>query len=180
MENPYRLKIKIGLHEFDAEGPADVVQEQFRIFKELIASTPSSLPTQTQNGALHGGAEPQLPPARPDTSLVDSSLGKITKIEDRAISLTVRPRNVDEAVLVLLYAQKVLRENDAVTGSEIMNGITATGGMSILRVDKLLEKLGKDGDVIVIGERRSKRYRLTNTGMAKSRQIASDLLAIVA
>ena len=37
MEGSSRLKIKIGDHEFEAEGPAETVQAQFRVFKELIA-----------------------------------------------------------------------------------------------------------------------------------------------
>ncbi len=40
MDDNYRLKIKIGQHEFEAEGPADVVREQFQVFKDLIASAP--------------------------------------------------------------------------------------------------------------------------------------------
>jgi hypothetical protein len=180
METPYRLKIKIGPHEFEAEGNAEVVQEQFRIFKELIGSTPVVALPQPQIIPPASDSGAQNPPARTDTSLADSSLGKITKLENRIISLTVRPKGTEDAILLLLYAQKILRENEAVTGAEIMSGIVATGGMFVMRVDKLLEKLGKDGDVIVIGERRSKRYRLTNAGVAKARQIATDLLAIVA
>lgn len=61
-----------------------------------------------------------------------------------------------------------------------MSGLQATGGTSIGRVDRVLEKLGRDGDAIVIGERRAKRYRLTNTGLAKARQLAANLIAIVA
>ena len=34
----YRLKIKIGEHEFEADGPVDAVKSQFEAFKELITS----------------------------------------------------------------------------------------------------------------------------------------------
>jgi len=102
------------------------------------------------------------------------------KTEGRTISLTVRPSSAEDAVLLLLYGQKVMRENDAVTGAEVMDGITATGGLAVLRVDRLLEKLARLGDVIVIGEHRAKRYRLTNAGIAKGRQIAVDMIALVA
>jgi hypothetical protein len=180
MEIPYRLKIKIGANEFEAEGSAEVVQDQFRMFKELLGSVPPVPEPQTQNAPDNRVADPQTIAVRLDTSIADLSLDKITKNDNRTISLTVRPQSTDDAVLMLVYAQKIIRQNDAVTGAEIMNGITATGGMLVSRVDKLLEKLAKDGDVIVIGERRGKRYRLTNTGLARARQIASDLLAIVA
>ena len=56
MENT-RIKIKIGNHEFEAEGPSKIVQEQFEAFKQLIASTPQhvapSLKTPTEVKA-HG------------------------------------------------------------------------------------------------------------------------------
>jgi DNA-binding transcriptional regulator PaaX len=61
-----------------------------------------------------------------------------------------------------------------------MDGISATGGFGLFRVDRLLEGMAREGDVIVIGERRSKRYRLTNTGITRARQAAVDLIAIVA
>src|SRR5713226_4623936 len=122
MENSYRLKIKIGPHEFDADGPAEAVQEQFRIFKEMITSAPGAPLPQTQNTHLGNGTGTQTVPPRTDMALLDSSLGKITKLEDRTVSLTVRPQSINDAVLLLLYSQKTLRENDAVTGAEIMNG----------------------------------------------------------
>ncbi len=40
-----KLKMKIGIHEFEAEGPVDIVQSQFAAFKELIAA----LPRKTRN-----------------------------------------------------------------------------------------------------------------------------------
>src|ERR1700678_1882282 len=40
----YKLKIKIGEHEFEAEGPADGVQSQFAACKELIGSVAPSPP----------------------------------------------------------------------------------------------------------------------------------------
>ncbi len=82
--------------------------------------------------------------------------------------------------MLILYAQKTLRENDSITGGEIIEGLTATGGLAVMRVDRLLEKAGRDGDVIVIGERRAKRYRLTNTGLNKARGLAAEMIAIVA
>jgi len=102
------------------------------------------------------------------------------KVDERIVSLTVRPKNPDDAALLLLYGQKMLRENDSVTGAEVMGGITATGGLSIGRVDRLLENLARGGDVIVVGEHRSKRYRLTNAGLNKVRQVAGELVATVA
>jgi hypothetical protein len=185
MNDSYRMRLKIGAHEFEAEGPVNVVQEQVKRFLELIANLPAdqlspALPPHVE--AKPPADIPLSPPASRTVSFpaVDLQLGKIMKTDDRIISLTVRPRNPDDAALLLLYGQKMLRENDSVTGAEVMGGVLATGGLAIARVDRLLEKLARDGDVIVVGEHRSKRYRLTNAGLTKARQVASELVATVA
>jgi len=184
MDDSYRMRLKIGTHEFEAEGPVAVVQEQVKRFMELIATLPVDY--LKESASPFPGVESRDYPASPSAPQVtasqptDASLDKIMKSENRVISLTVRPDSAETAVLLLLYGQKMLRQNDGVTGAEIMDGITATGGLSVQRADRLLEKLGRDGDVIVIGERRGKRYRLTNAGLLKARNAAATLLAIVA
>lgn len=118
-------------------------------------------------------------PLRVAVPAIDSALDKIMRVENRVVSLTVRAKSIDDAVLLLVYGQKTLRQNDAVTGAEVMDGLTATG-QRIGRVDRVLTKAGELGDVIVIGMGRAKRYRLTNAGITKARQVAAELIAIVA
>ena len=172
----HKLKIKIGTHEFEAEGPTDVVQAQFESFKELVANVPVAPIQPPPTKAKHTTEEP--PPA--NLNDIDKSLGKIMNVDHRVVSLTVRPETLNDAILALLYGQKVLRGSDAVTGAEVMDGLKATGGVSVIRVDKPLEKAGVSGDVIVTGEHRAKRYRLTNTGLAKARKIANGMIAQIA
>jgi len=179
MENTYRLKIKIGQHEFEAEGPAQIVQEQFESFKQLVSTMPVQQAPQAQNPPQ----EPENPVTMPQEEsygeLDVSQLSKIMKKEGRLVSLTVRAKSIEDACLLVIYGQRALRGMELTTGGEIMDGLTATGGMSVARVDRLLEKLGREGDVIVTGTRRSKRYRLTNSGFAKAQRVASDLLTTV-
>jgi hypothetical protein len=177
MDAPYRLKIKIGNHEFEAEGEASVVQRQFEAFKELVASAPKPYPQTTNVAPPVSGT---ISDTKNDASLNENDLAKIMDSDGRVISLTVRANSVDDAVLLLIFGQKIMNGNELVGGGEIMDGITATGGFAVSRVDRLLEKMGDSGDLIVMGERRSKRYRLTNAGLAKARQIAVNLLALVA
>jgi hypothetical protein len=40
MEGTTKIKIRVGDHEFEAEGPVGTVQAQFEAFKELISSVP--------------------------------------------------------------------------------------------------------------------------------------------
>ena len=57
----YKLKIKVGEHEFEAEGPADVVQAQFAAFKDLVSSMAVQKPAQDAPVA-----EVEKPPGKPD------------------------------------------------------------------------------------------------------------------
>jgi hypothetical protein len=182
MEDTYRLKIKIGPHEFEAEGSALVVQEQFQIFKEMVASTPAYSPTYPSTTREVAHSTP-ISPARqqPVEENAENSLHKIMQNDDdeNVVSLTIRPDSVEDAVLLILLGQKWMLGNDTVTGGAIMDGLTATGGLSVTRVDRLLEKVGREGSVIVIGERRSKRYRLTNAGINKAKEIAEKHIFLV-
>jgi hypothetical protein len=182
-----RIKLEIGGHVFDAEGPVEVVKEQLAIFKEMIANLPprtahvATLRTASASPSVSGSASfSPSASASPSPSFDPAeNISRITKVEDRIVSLTVKPKSIDEAVLLVLYGQKVIRANDAVTGAEVMSGLTATG-IKIVRVDRLLEQASEIGDVIVIGSNRAKRYRLTNSGFAKADALAGELLATVA
>ncbi|MGH9502475.1 MAG: hypothetical protein ACRD20_06460 [Terriglobales bacterium] len=166
----YRLKIKIGEHEFEAEGQQEAVQSQFKAFKELIASLPAPqvhIPTT---------AVAQTPTALSTVGGEAPNLDKIMRIEGRVISLTARPSALDDVLLLLLLGQRQYRSNDSVTGSEVVDGLEQSG-VRVGRVDRNLERLATQGDVIKIGTGRASRYRLTNQGMAKAQAIVRDLLA---
>lgn len=180
MDAAYRMKIKVGPHEFEAEGSPDVVQEQFRMFKEMVTNAPNVQEPLAQK-VLPSATSSSTIKIEPRTENVENDLHKIMDYDadQRVVSLTVRPKSADDAVLLVLLGQRILLEKEAVTGGSIMEGITATGGLQVTRVDRLLEKLGREGDVIVLGEHRSKTYRLTNAGMNRARQIATDLLSMV-
>jgi hypothetical protein len=175
----YRLKIKLGEYEFDAEGPHDVVQAQFQAFQEMVASIPR-VPTKSPEPPRDETPPPEGGSVRLDAGGIDAALSNIMKVENRIVSLTAPPRAVEDAVLLLLYGQRMMRNNESVTGAEIVDGLTATGGLDIGRSDRLLERIARNGDVIMIGERRGKKYRLTNAGTNKARQIAANLIALVA
>jgi hypothetical protein len=180
MDDSYRLKIKVGPHEFEAEGAPQDVREQFQIFKEMISNMPVAVVASPQSDPAQNQSRPEAAIEKPDVAGNESSLTKIMKVIGRIVSLTVRPKSIEDGILLILYGQKVLRQSDSVTGGEVIDGLKTTGGLSFGRIDRLMEKLGKDGDIIVNGENRGKRYRMTNAGQTKARQIATDLMAIVA
>ena len=168
-----KLKLKIGSHEFEAEGPAGLIQSQFEAFKELIASQKfvdasrsSGEITQNSTENVNNAIEPAF------------SMDKITRIDQRVVSLTARPETIEDAALVILLGQRTLRSNDSVTGSEVIDGLRQSG-LAVSRVDWRLEKLASQGLIIKIGSNRASRYRLTNQGMNKAQAVARALIALV-
>jgi hypothetical protein len=179
MDTPTRLKMKIGDHEFEAEGSADAVREQFQVWQELVKTAAVATPPPAKNANLDSDNQAASTPKQ-DPTTVDVNLQKIMRLDNRIVSLTARLGSVHDAVLVMLYGQKAMRNNEAVTGAELLDGLAATGGFAVSRLDRILDKLADDGDVMAFGERRGKRYRLTNTGIAKARAVANDTIAMVA
>ena len=166
MDN-YRIKVKIGEHEFDAEGPAEIVQSQFETFKELIANQTQPINT-TEKAAKQ--VESGLPPANGDIQLE-----RICRVDGRVVSLTVKPEAEATAAMLIMLGQKTFRENETVTASEIKDGL-GQSGYRIARVDRVMQPLADEGSVIRIGQKKGTRYRFTNQGLAKAKTMAREAL----
>lgn len=165
----YKIKVKIGENEFEAEGPRDVVQSQFESFREMIASA-----------STH--KETTLPPAAGSNEVVFTGqppdLNRIMQVNGRVVSLTAPTKSAENAALLILFGQKMWRANEAVTGGEIKEGLHISG-MRLDRIDRMLEKMADEGTVMKIGAHRASRYRLTSPGIAKANEIAKELVALV-
>jgi hypothetical protein len=175
----YKLKIKIGDHEFEADGPADAVKDQFQAFKELIAAIPVHKPETIKPETPEQSLPPTPDPAvTPIKRAVDSSvvLDRIFREKGRVISLTAPPASETDAVLLIAYGQRFYRDNENSTGSEILDGMEESGYRKP-RIDRILKGLADEGEVIITGAHRGKRYRLTNKGHAHAEAIVRDTLA---
>jgi hypothetical protein len=166
----YRLKIKIGEHEFDAEGPVETVQAQFEAFKELV----SAAPLKTQPSPMNAPDNADQPNGDPN----ELNLEKITRVEGRIISLTIGVDRIPDAILLILLGQRRFRSNDAVTGAEILEGLRESG-RPIDRADRILLSLHAEGLLIAVGQHRSRTYRLTNAGVARAQEIARNMISLV-
>jgi hypothetical protein len=158
----YKLKMKIGDAEFDAEGPVEVVQAQFAAFKELIEKTPQKASERLGNNESTVAGTP--------------ALERIMKHDGRIVSLTAHTAAIEDAVMLVLIGQKAFRNNDSITGGEVIDGLRQSGH-PIPRVDRVLDKLANDGVVIRTGEGRGTRYRLSNQGMHRGMELAKGIIA---
>jgi hypothetical protein len=173
--NGYKLKIKIGDHEFEAEGPTEVVQQQFAAFRELV----ETLPKAPQEPHRPTDVAPENAQAKTGGYPGELLLERIMRADGRIISLTARAASLEEEILLVLLGQRNLRNNESVTGGEIMDGLKRTG-RTVRRIDYQLDKMTTAGDIITIGVGRARRYRMTNQGFAKAQELAMGLVQRVA
>ena len=163
-----KIRIKIGDHEFEAEGPAEMVQAQFEAFRSLLSLAPQKVEQP----------EPEIPLA-PDENKGHIShvrLDRIMRAQGRVVSLTAIPEKDEDAALLILLGNKEMRANESVTGGEVGDGL-AQSGRPVARTDRVMEKLIDDNYVLKSGMRRATRYRLSNTGHQKALSVAKELIA---
>ena len=157
--NSHRLRLKIGEHEFEAEGSPEFVEHRFRAFEQLIR-----------------------PPAAPPTPVAlspEQQIARIARVNRSVVYLMAKPPSVPDAALLVVLGHKTLRSKDAVSGLDVKRGLAASG-VKLPRVDRLLAQLATDGYLSTSGKNRAKRYRLTDAGLARMRSIASAMMADVA
>jgi hypothetical protein len=168
-----RLRVRIGDVEFEAEGQPDVVLAQFQAFQAHLPKAPGDSGVVSAIPAV--SAPNTAIDAPPDPAALDAALANILKVEHRVVSLTAGRLPVDDAVLLVLYGQRVALKNEAVTGAELVRGLLSTG-VTLGRSDRLFATLASRGDIVSSGRGRRKRYRLTNAGLINARDRAAALL----
>lgn len=171
-----KIKIKIGQHEFEAEGPTESVQSQFQAFKELIATAQTQINDTSANSQKQEQSRETQQQPKQNGGL---ALDKIMRMDGRVISLTAQAGSEEDSVLLLMLGQKNYRNNETVTGNELMSGLLQSG-IRVPRVDRITEKLTDSGLVIRIGAHRATRYRFTNQGMVRAQEIAKAVIDSVA
>jgi hypothetical protein len=102
------------------------------------------------------------------------TLDRILKVDGRLVFLSV-PARIDEAILAILLGQRQFRQNNTVSGVEIMNGLRESG-LDVPRADTILGKHARAGLVVAVGRRKLRRYRLSTDGVARAEQIARRLM----
>ena len=172
----YKLHVKIGPHEFSAEGPVDDVKEQFDAFKELI-STAQAVPTEKIRGAdatdsseLESSADTQ------DERLLRILYGQ----NDKRGLVTLRivrkgKEGIPESILLILLGYLILRNEEEVGVTKLKLAL-AQSGIRTERIDRKTVSYVDSGLLIKHGKAKGSRYRLTNTGEAEARRLMEELL----
>jgi hypothetical protein len=166
-----RLKVKIGDNEFEAEGPPESVQAQFDAWKSLVSTAPPTVPDKPASDGSKPG----------ETQEETGELPSIFSVDDRKklVSLAVLPaagagnRDAD-AMLLLLYGYKVKYGlEDLIVGR--LKESMAVSGRRIERIDRTIQPHLKANYVLKGGQGKGGKYRLTNTGIARAKELMEAL-----
>jgi hypothetical protein len=162
-----RLRVKIGPYELEAEGPRDFVEKHYGSFSERIPQT-NQLATIPESTVPITASAP-----------VDSTFAPIFRVEGKFVTLTARPPGKDQeldGLLLILLGHKELKGSELVSADELLYGLKQSG-FGVDRADRLAARAEDQKLITKAGVRRGTRYRLTNPGYERSRNIASEMLA---
>jgi hypothetical protein len=171
-----KLRVKVGQHEFEAEGDPESVKAQFEAFQQILGMLDGRKALVVPDD-VNETPPPDTPPP-PKTPHVVSfvPLDRIMRVQGRVVSLTVPPSAIEDAALLILLGNNQLRNNETVTGGEVGDAL-AQSGRPVARVDRIMEKMIEEAFVLKSGFKRATRYRLSNTGQQKALSVAKDLIA---
>lgn len=185
MEN-YKLRVKVGLFEFEAEGPEESVKAQFLEFKDMIVQLPPQ-PNSAPPPATPPAASPNLSVGSPSANS-HAPLAEYLKGIDRlfyvdikgdAITLKIHPVGEDrhrDAMLLILYAYKIFKNTEEVSVMDIKKSLQQSGLLGKDRIDRVAENYRKKQYILKGGSGKGGKYRLTNTGENKAVDIIKNLL----
>jgi hypothetical protein len=155
------------------------------VWRELIASLPASSPSILPSpppATPAAGAPVVVPPEPappPPSAGADSKAdyAKLFRHEGEIVSLSIHPnggqRDADSALLILL-GQSVFNNEDQVSGYRVLQGM-ARSGLPAERADRVFgDHMAQN--VIRFGAHRGVKYRMTNPGITRARELAKELL----
>jgi hypothetical protein len=167
---PHRVKVRLGIHEFEAEGTEESVNKQYEMFLQTAQLVPAA-PIKGTNGRA---ASDPADPADPEE--LDALWNRAYRYENDIVSLHVLPQtdaaNAD-AIVVILYGFRVLQKLDTVSSTTLMEAAKQSG----LRIDRIDRALPAAYNAFVIkgGNGRGSRYSLNNRGLARAQELLEQM-----
>ena len=199
MDAPHhKLRMKIGPHEFEAEGTVEEVNEQFAAWKEIVLAVGAPaqglslpfIPSTAQVPPLVTGAPttplPLMVATEADAAKAASSEPPpnifVTDDRRRLVWLRVHPpgeSRASDAALLVLYGLKRLMNVDEPLAGQIKDALEESG-IRVDRVDRITLGNLRDGLLLKSGFGKGGKYRLTMTGLAKAESLAKELASQMA
>ena len=182
METNSKLRVKVGVHEFEAEGTADQVTAHYNTWKELIekagpATKPSIGPTVPMSAVTELKTREGFAAPWDIFSTGDMHDGDL-------MSLRVHPpagetRDADAILLVLFGYRKAGNEGQGLAEFPVtkLKESLDHSGIKIARIDRAVAPYVKSGYILKTGRGKGGIYRLTVTGHAKAEEMAQRLVA---
>jgi hypothetical protein len=166
MEN-YKLRVRIGDAEFEAEGPEATVKEQFAEFQKLVAQpvVPRSPSSENNGGARVETDGPTPVPAAYEALYDVEERGRTKHIKLRFLPTGDR-RDV-AALLLVLLGYKVVAGLDRVRVTTILDALRRSG-LPLRRIDRVAEGPQRDGLLLKGGTGKGGTYALTVTGQRRA------------
>ncbi len=189
----FKLRVKIGQHEFEAEGPEESVKAQFQAWKDLLESAPTavrapaaSAADPSTRSAVHTTDAHLVPPQTEGPSrsagngLSDEDLGHVFQEdkEKQLVTLRVLPTGEDrhsDGLLLLLYGFRQIRQQHEVKVTSLKAALQSSGSAPD-RIDRAAVPYIRAGYLMKSGSGKGGKYRLTNKGVAKAEGLAEDLV----
>jgi hypothetical protein len=182
----FKLRLKIGANEFEAEGPEEYVKGERQIFLENFAGAQDEKEEtgDDEEVPLDGGDKRGNAASNPSgVSIASVDIAKLAG-QDRndkdLIILTALPQDPEtqkqDALLLLLLAHKVIRGVDNVKATDALNGMKQSG-IQIDAISQVTDKIPQW--VLKTGVRKGSKYRLSSPGVQKASAVAQTLLSHV-
>jgi hypothetical protein len=173
MDSSSKIRVKIGDHEFEAEGPAAEVAKQFAAWKELIAAITSG-PHPPRSPELSKGDDKSKDTGKHHSqgTLRIFALDEKRKLVTLKAHPTTDSRNAD-ALLLLLYGFKELQDMDEVPVTTLGDAVKVSG-ISVARIDRAIASY-VGTLVLKTGRAKGSKYRLSNTGLTEAEQLAKQM-----
>lgn len=176
MMNTYKLRIKIGSNEFEAEGDKESVMAQFDIFKELVSR---DFPQVTP--PINEISDPTIQNGTANKTSTENALEFLfnNDVKRHIISLKVMPakgkRHIMDAVLLTLLGYKLIRNEEQILGTQIKASLRQSGIIQD-RIDRKIEGDIKEGLILKSGLKKGSKYMLTNKGVAEAEYLMNSIL----
>jgi hypothetical protein len=185
-----KLRFKIGPHEFEAEGPPDVVASYFAQWQSQVnAPLTEQLDRPKRTPVIDDEVISVAPaavdaleesPAANDWRLPKHHLAQLFAEDGKRgiVRLRALPRpgqgHQGRTILLALYGALRLRQEDEVPVTRLLAALEASG-VRTDRIDRSAATELRERLITKSGSGKGNRYRLTSTGIAQAEEIGSEL-----